>query len=735
MARTRQWRRGIIWELSRLKHLKPTTVRRKVPQMTGGGQWTKPPTAFDALPTEIATDIILDVLEEWLKYDVLVHSYTYTFVSIRHVFGHPLSSLCQNWRRLYLEILLCSPSIRKQVGVDYIGCTVEEAAVVREWHPDFKIEGALLLLGDPNQPLSTIGSHGTDQVPDISFHQLFPSDPEILSSVVAIEWSEPGTTTSPAGPPPNIEQPVLDICRGACKDTSEVAKVEESNGNAGVASTEGEEEDEDDDPQEDLEQDDHIWALRRSFLAEELVSFAFAYCSRLLGALAEFTNLKRLELPAWLLALGYTSVTHNQPTTTFPVSSDTSVAVDRHLTDLVGGYVLPDTLSSQLSALLRRLDYVNIVGYPFSILGIFLRETVPSPEFKTCFGHGVGWAIESLLRERFKHLVEGMVCPSVLKTLKGLGWRSNCQFETVGFDSVLHELLGMKMAPSESDGLVFEEIYAANVSDYGLVPSPFLSIPIIDSSATTLKRLILDLRFDEYGENTPLESNRQKQASNGRTRHHCMLLRRFDELLPNIEYIDVTVPEICTSLFGGPPCRPKKRNGTFIVTVCRSSARGQTCPRALEVSEGEADSGGEVGKVLRTMEARVVPGLVKLSEPHFREMDDWDVEFRIRTRETASGNRSSNGPSGLENSMPPRHIVVISPFTETISMIRLERAELAERAANSTRTRRWDQIVYYASRREYGEWLDDALAAYGESKMVGMRWLDYSWDTRVQERN
>ncbi|KAG2021377.1 hypothetical protein CC2G_006623 [Coprinopsis cinerea AmutBmut pab1-1] len=689
----RRWRRGAIQELYRLKHQQriqlPHNLRPGASTDCDKGvrDATQVPLhdSLHSVPNEVAVGIILDVLQDWFL-DVCINSFTYSFVPIRRIFSHPLSSVCRAWRDVYLHLILCSPVDRISAGGDYIGCTVEELVTVQKWLPGINIQGCLVFLGDPNGPLSTLTP--------VKDSTLIPSDPSIQTAIEAIEWVEPGTVSTPVASPPDIVQATLEVCRDAYQ------KVDPSS----------------------WQSQTHRMITLRNFLVDEYLALGVSYCSQLVAAIDSLPNLKRAELPAWIWALAYTTAVTSYPPSVKIGGSNAPLSTHdgRHLVDLVGEPVTSAELAQQLETLMNRVNCITLVGYPFSILGVFLHGNTypkelqhylvnPGEQMVQFLGGGLTQLLLPLAR----------VPMQTTRKLKTFGWRSTSQCETAWFENLLIAMMEQEhTSPSPASAWNLEHLHLTNNAYWGHTPTAFMSIPLIQQSSATLRTLILSFKFATDVIVVPPLPEEQT--------HQCLFLRQFDELLPNIEYFDITVYDICPALFSGIKWRPKKRGGTFILTRAAELWYLHPCPNGPFAQ-------GQVALEPDTLSGLYITNLLDLSKSHFEEMQDWDVQIRVESRECITG-PTKRRLTGRNEEGPSKYTIAFSPFSDVITLRRLRKRSPPPTIANSERCGSWDQLFYRTTVSKFTRWvrenpldLSDEVTAPRFRPSGLVHWLEYPW--------
>lgn len=133
-------------------------------------------------------------------------------------------------------------------------------------------------------------------------------------------------------------------------------------------------------------------------------------------------------------------------------------------------------------------------------------------------------------------------------------------------------------------------------------------MPVLRASANSLTKLVL---------NNGAEDLEYADCDSEFAGHH-LLVSQLTYILPNLDYLDIRLHVWCQKLFEGPSCRPRKRNGTFILTFHPGS---EYCnymqeDRYLYYGTGSPSTAIQI---------------IETSQPYFKEMRDWDVQIRLET--------------------------------------------------------------------------------------------------------
>ena len=127
----------------------------------------------------------------------------------------------------------------------------------------------------------------------------------------------------------------------------------------------------------------------------------------------------------------------------------------------------------------------------------------------------------------------------------------------------------------------------------------FLSNPPMRSVAQSLRSLTLCLlpkEFDFTFDKPP-------------PFHHCGAVSRLPNILPQIEYLNLTIPSLCDQALKGEVSRPNKHHGTFILSITPTFGRlcegGNDPPSTTMLSHFQA------------------------AQKHFAPMTGWDVQIHV----------------------------------------------------------------------------------------------------------
>ena len=107
----------------------------------------------------------------------------------------------------------------------------------------------------------------------------------------------------------------------------------------------------------------------------------------------------------------------------------------------------------------------------------------------------------------------------------------------------------------------------------------------------------------------------------GQPIHHCALISEVSQLLPAIEYLDISTPAICECALHG-HFNPSKPTGTFKLTIV-SEAWSPCSPQSVHF---HAAGWG----------AKPLLQLMKAAQLHFAEAGGWDVQLRLGVPGTPS---------------------------------------------------------------------------------------------------
>jgi hypothetical protein len=401
MARTRQWRRGITYNLRWPKHTHgiPSHLRVLVDR---SGPIVESPTDTSALllrsfPLELISRIFALALVETTS-DQTIYSWTYSFIPVRASFRHSLLRVCSAWRDVVLQDTLSSRSASR-AGC-YLGATPQELATIREWFPGLDIRGCLLIVGDPNGLL-----HGPIHTCYSGVSAIL-GDPVALKAVEAIEWVEASTAPYRAvGQAPDLEQTLLEVCNHHAASRPNVPI----------------------DPAE-----------YRHLLAHEIARLVLKLCSKILAFLSLFPNLETTELPLWVAMIPSLEELEQKAGTR---AAETSV-VQRLGEELVSAA----ELKSQFTTFVKTFQGLNLIGYPLGLFGVFLRET-KTPKLQRYIGRksdeiASNGFVEKEIKAHFNSVdVEHPFFHSLFDHLKSLSWRDISRFELVTYSEVVEDLL------------------------------------------------------------------------------------------------------------------------------------------------------------------------------------------------------------------------------------------------------------------------------------------------------
>ncbi|KAH6904421.1 hypothetical protein BKA70DRAFT_1432171 [Coprinopsis sp. MPI-PUGE-AT-0042] len=560
MARVRLWRRGTKHYLPKLNHSKanPYPLAANPSAYIAAQPSQTSAQLIQNLPAEIVSEIARDVLADTIFWHEAIRSWNYTFIPIRQVLKHSLAQVCRSWRTIALQFILSSRQNRQGI---YIATTLQELLTVQEWLPDAEIRGCLLLLGSPNDLL--LGP--TDDMDNIS---IVAAQGSALHAIEAVEWLEASTAGfSYVGDPPDIDSASKKLCQV-------YAKVDGSEG-------------------------DHEENAR--LLCEAIVVVSYEACAKVLDLLSLLPHLKAAEVPVWVIMLA--------------ALTDATLTSDQQNTimgSLGGEVVTGAALRGKLLALLPRLERLHIVGYSFGPFGVFPSRTEGT--WLEEYVGGIPSTMERRLRERFMQAraieIEKALPQGSLDHLKGLAWRDNPLDEVVEYDH-----LALEMILNYRAHFQLEEFFAINKDDAKkqvapTVPFPYLYAPVFSRSANTLRKLTLYLTFGTTA------------SSEDDPPNHCTFISAFSELLPAIEYVDISVPALCKHAFDG-HFKPAKPIGAFKLTI------------VFEVRFCQCSS-GTVMFHAATWSAKALLRLLKVAQPHFAEAEGWDVQVRLSAPDNPS---------------------------------------------------------------------------------------------------
>lgn len=141
---------------------------------------------------------------------------------------------------------------------------------------------------------------------------------------------------------------------------------------------------------------------------------------------------------------------------------------------------------------------------------------------------------------------------------------------------------------------------------------PIFSIPFLLPSLQSLRKLVLSgvAWKDQEPETTESEHTQ---------------IAQFAKVLPNIEYLDIALQTWSHRLFQG-YCRPRKRNGTFILSFHPNSPFFNTA----EMDLGDPDDAAVPPHATTDMSGTALR-LLTISKAHFEYMRDWDIQIRLET--------------------------------------------------------------------------------------------------------